>query len=147
MIPLHTELFLELLEVKLETKEDLKYDSFFTLIEEYLNLEKDIDNASEETIHLLKRAREDYIKGILFEIQHSPFLKYENFYSTDLKIIKDTIQKNALNYGMIKIMFMTFHKKRTISYFQNLNEMLHKNKRIDFKDVFVLVDNLLLKTK
>lgn len=143
MIPLHRELFVELLEAKLETKEDLKYDSFFTLIEEYLNLEKDIDNASEETIHLLKRAREDYIKDILFEIEHSPFLKYENFYSTDLKIIKETIQKNALDYGMIKIIFTTFHKKRTVNYFHNLNEMLQKNKRIDFKDVFVLVDNLL----
>ncbi|MFM9532566.1 hypothetical protein [Lysinibacillus sp. IITD104] len=140
---LHTTLFIELLESKLETKDDLKFDSFFMLIEEYLNLEIDLDNATKETIKLLQRAREDYLEDILFEIDNSPYLKYRNFYTDDLKVIKAMLQNCNLDYEMIKIVFTTFHKKRTVNYFGNLNEMLEKNKRIDFEDIFKLVDNLL----
>ncbi|KWU61141.1 hypothetical protein [Priestia megaterium] len=143
MIPLHKQLFINLLELKIETKEEIKYDSFFTLIEEYLKLEKSIENASAETVDYLIRARQDYIKDILFEIENSPFSKYDNFYSGDLLTIKNIIKGQKIDFELLKIIFNTFHKKRTINYFTNIQRILDNQKRIDFKYIFILVDNLL----
>lgn len=147
MIPLHKKLFVELLKAKLETKEEIKYDSFFTLIEEYLNIEKSIENATTETVAYLMRAREDYIKDILFEIESSPFFKFKNFYTGDLLTIKNIITAQDINYELLKIIFTTFHKKRTVNYFINIQRILDNERRIDFKFVFILVDNLLQEIK
>lgn len=143
MTPLHKQLFVKLLELKIDSKEEIKYDSFFTLIEEYLKLEKSIENASTETVDYLIRARQDYIKDILFEIENSPFYKFDNFYSGDLLTIRKIIGEQKIDFGLLKIVFSTFHKKRKINYFTNIQRILDSEKRIDFKFIFILVDNLL----
>lgn len=147
MDSLHRKLFIELLKVKLETKEEIKYDSFFTLIEEYLNLEKSIENATNETVNYLKRAREDYIKDILFEVESSPFFQFKNYYSGDLLTIKTIMKAKDVDYELLKIILTTFHKKRTVNYFTNVQKILESENRIDFKFVFILVDNVLQEIK
>lgn len=143
MSSLHKILFTHLLEKNITSNEDCTYDSPFTLVEEYLNLEKDIENANQKTKDLLTRSRTDYIKDLKNLILNSPFLKYKNIYYSDLKTIIDLLEKEEIDYHLLKTILSTFLKKRKIHFFSNVQNILDENNRIDFEEIIILVDNVL----
>jgi hypothetical protein len=147
LVPLHKVLFTDLLEKIIVSNDNCLYDSPFTLVEEYLNLEKDIDNANQKTKDLLIKSRNDYILDLKNLISVSPFLKYKNIYYSDLKTIVSLLTQNELDYHLLKMVLDTFLKKRKINYFKNIQNILDENSRVDFKEITILVDYVLQEIK
>lgn len=146
MESLHKKLFVELLEKKINSNDDIKYDSFFNIIEEYLNLEKDIENANEKTAELLRRSRKDYISNLHNLINTSPFFLFSNRYKNDLRTIHKSLAEKEIDFYLLKTILTAFLKKRKIDYFNNVQFILDNN-RIDFKYIITLVDNVLMEFK
>jgi hypothetical protein len=147
LVSLHKVLFTDLLEKIISSNDNCLYDSPFTLVEEYLNLEKDIDNANQKTKDLLIKSRNDYILDLKNIISVSPFLKYKNIFYSDLKTIVSLLTQNELDYHLLKMVLDTFLKKRKINYFKNIQNILDENSRVDFKEITILVDYVLQEIK
>ncbi len=140
---LHNQYFNELLKYKIKYNELITYDSFFELIEEYLAIEKSIDNSNENTAKILEKSRKQYLNDIEEIIKYSPFKKYENIYKNDLSVILDLLKKEKTDLNKLKINLTTLSKKRTHQYFDEVYYILNSNKRINFEEIPTLVDNVI----
>lgn len=143
MDTLHTTYFKELLTYKIKQNELITYDSFFELIEEYLAIEKSIEHSNENTAKILEKSRQQYLKDIKETINYSPFKKYKNIYKDDLNVILKLLKEEKPDLNRLKINLTTLSKKRTYQYFDEVYYILTSNRRVEFQEILIMVDNVL----
>lgn len=142
ILNLHKELFLQLLEKRLIHREINYYDSFSSIAEELLKLNADINFSKETTAKILERSREDYLKLLKYSIKRNILSKYNNSFKNDFKRVLKLLSDSCIEFDYIDIVLDTVLKKISLNYFKEVQFVLDNEKRMDFKDIKLLVNDV-----